>query len=175
VFPFVRNERILGAVEPLLRTRDEVGAGIRVGWELLHLLQLSVRSLEDTATRVVAGQIAGLIALWTQLSTFEEALPHAFAWAGWGLITIAIWILALRVTPRRLSRFWRHLDDRSATRSDEPLEETEEATLIQELTLALREQRDHLQTGIRFSVALGMVGLALAVIGYIVDKGFYAP
>jgi len=45
-------------MEPLLRTRDEVSAGIRVGWELLHLLQLSVRSLEDTATRVVAAKNA---------------------------------------------------------------------------------------------------------------------
>src|SRR5215204_5217780 len=58
------------AIEPLLRTRDDVGAGMRVGWELLHLLQLSVRSLEDTATRVVAAQVAGLVALWTQLYTF---------------------------------------------------------------------------------------------------------
>lgn len=162
-------------MEPLLRTRDEVGAGIRVGWELLHLLQLSVRSLEDTATRVVAGQIAGLIALWTQLYTFEEALPHAFAWAGWALITIAIWVLALRVTPRRLSRFWRHLDDWTATRCDQPLEETEEATIVQDLTVSLRAQRDHLQTGIRFSVALGIIGFGLAVVGYVVDKAFYAP
>lgn len=41
--------------------------GIRVGLELLHLLRPSVRRLEDTATRVAAAQIAGVVALWTQV------------------------------------------------------------------------------------------------------------
>jgi hypothetical protein len=161
-------------VEPLLRTRDEVAAGIRVGWELLHLLQLSVRSLEDTATRVVAGQIAGLIALWTQLYTFEEAVPKSLVWAAWAVLILSIGVLGLRITPRRLATFWRRLDQGWGARCDEPLDEAEEAAIVDELTAALRAQRDRLQRAVKVSVSLGLVGLALAAIAYIVDKAFYA-
>jgi hypothetical protein len=164
----------LTAVEPLLRTRDDISAGIRVGWELLHLLQLSVRSLEDTATRVVAAQIAGLIALWTQLYTFEEAIPRSLVWAAWGVLILSIGLLGMRITPRRLAVFWRRLDQGWGARCDEPLDEPEEAAIVDELTAALRTQRDRLQRGVRASTVLGLAGLALAALAYIVDKAFYA-
>ena len=45
----------------------------------LLLVELSVRSIEDTATRVVAAQVAGLIALWTQLGNFEDGPPEVLA------------------------------------------------------------------------------------------------
>ncbi len=162
-------------MEPLLRTRDEVAAGIRVGWELLHLLQLSVRSLEDTATRVVAAQIAGVIALWTQLYTFEEAAPATLAWAAWGVVLLSIALLGLRIPPRRLSAFWRGLDASSDSRLNEPLDEEQEAGIVAELSTALRAQRDVLQHAVRTSVALGIAGLVLTALAYVVDKGFYAP
>jgi hypothetical protein len=162
-------------VEPVLRTRDDVSAGIRVGWELLHLLQLSVRSLEDTATRVVAAQVAGLIALWTQLFTFEEAVPQSLVWAAWAVLIVSICLLGFRISPRRLSSFWRRLDRGWGTRDpDDPLDEADEAAIVEELTAALRAQRDRLQRAIRLSIALGLAGLALAAIAYVVDKAFYA-
>jgi len=161
-------------MEPLLRTRDEVSAGIRVGWELLHLLQLSVRSLEDTATRVVAAQIAGLIALWTQLYTFEEAVPRSLVWASWVIMILSICLLGVRITPRRLSFFWRRLDQGWGERCDEPLDEPGEADIVEELTVALRAQRDQLQRAVQASVSLGLVGLTLAGAAYVVDKVFYA-
>jgi hypothetical protein len=49
-----------------------------------------VSSLEDGATRVAAAQVAGLIALWTQLYTFEDGPPEVLAWAAW--------VIALGVT-----------------------------------------------------------------------------
>jgi hypothetical protein len=160
------------AIEPVLRTRDDVGAGLRVAWELLHLLQLSVRSLEDTATRVVAGQIAGLIALWTQLHTFEETLPKAFAWAAWGLLLASITVLGIRITPRRLSRFWQQLDLGREVCA-EPLDENDEVKIVDDLGDALREQRDRLRRAIQLSVALGLAGLGAAALGFVVDKSFF--
>lgn len=162
-------------MEPLLRTRDEVAAGIRVGWELLHLLQLSVRSLEDTATRVVAAQLAGVIALWTQLYTFEETAPETLAWTAWGVVIVSIALLGMRITPRRLSAFWQRLDASSGSRCDEPLDEEQEAGIVEELSTALRAQRDRLQRAVRTSVGLGIAGLVLTALAYVVDKGFYAP
>ena len=53
----------------------------RVGWHLLHFMRDSLTSLEEQATRVVAAQIAGLIAIWTQLGSFESGLPSALIWA----------------------------------------------------------------------------------------------
>jgi hypothetical protein len=161
-------------MEPLLRTRDEVSSGIRVGWELLHLLQLSVRSLEDTATRVVAAQIAGLIALWTQLYTFEEAVPRSLVWAAWVVLILSIVLLGMRISPRRLAFFWRRLDQGWGERCDDPLDEPGEAAIVDELTGALRTQRDRLQKAVQGSVGLGLVGLALASLAYVVDKAFYA-
>ena len=162
-------------MEPLLRTRDDVAAGIRVGWELLHLLQLSVRSLEDTATRVVAAQIAGVIALWTQLYTFEERVPAALAWSAWGILLVSICLLGFRITPRRLAEFWGRLDTRTSSPCDDPLEEADEVEIVAELTTALRAQRDRIQWAVRSSVALGIVGIALAALAYVVDKGLYSP
>lgn len=160
-------------MEPLLRTRDDVAAGIRVGWELLHLLQLSVRSMEDTATRVVAAQIAGVIALWTQLSTFEEQVPAALAWSAWVVLLVSICLLGARITPRRLADFWERLDTRASPPFDEPLDEADEAQIVQELTDALRVHRDRIQFAVRSSVLLGIAGLGLAALAYVVDKGLY--
>jgi hypothetical protein len=140
----------------------------------LHLLQLSVRSLEDTATRVVAGQVAGVIALWTQLYTFEEAVPKALAFLAWGLLLASIAVLAIRITPRRLSIFWERLD-RGGELSTRALEESDEAQIIEELSDALRSQRERLRRAVRTSVLLGIAGLALAAVAYMVDKAVYGP
>jgi hypothetical protein len=162
-------------VELLLRTRDDVAAGIRVGWELLHLLQLSVRSVEDTATRVVAAQIAGVIALWTQLYTFEEQVPAALAWAAWTVLLVSICLLGVRIAPRRLADFWERLDTRASTPFDDPLDEADEMQIVTELTAALRAQRDRIQFAVRSSILLGIAGIGLTALAYLVDKGLYGP
>jgi hypothetical protein len=90
-----------------------------------------------------------------------------------GRLLVSIGILAVRITPRRLSDFRRHLDARSAIAA-EAFEEGEEEKIIDELSHALRSQRDGLQRAVRTSVLLGIAGLGLAV-AYVVDKGFYGP
>ena len=77
-----------------------------VAWELLEFGRESVASLEDGATRIAAAQVAGLIALWTQLGTFEDGPPEVLAWLAWGLLVVSVSLLAPTVTPRRLARFW---------------------------------------------------------------------
>ena len=54
---------LAGREEALIETN-------RVGWHRLHFMRDSLTSLEEQATRVVAAQIAGLIAIWTQLGSF---------------------------------------------------------------------------------------------------------
>jgi hypothetical protein len=68
--------------------------------------------------RVVAAQITGLIALWTQLYTFEGRVSAALAWIAWGVLLLSIGLLGYRITPRRLSEFWQRLDTRSSSPCD---------------------------------------------------------
>jgi hypothetical protein len=82
--------------------------------------------------------------------------------------------LAARITPRRLSAFWRQLDS-SGEIWRGSLDESGEAEIIEELSAALRSQRERLQRAVRTSVALGIVGLVLAALAYVVDKALYAP
>ena len=46
---------------------------------------------------------------------------------------------------------------------------------MEELSAALRSQRDRLERAIRTSVALGIAGLGVVALAYVVDKGLYAP
>jgi len=157
------------------RTGGDESVPTRIGWELLHLLQLSVRSLEDGATRILAAQVAGLIALWTQLYTFEEALPKGLAWLAWVMLIAAICYTGTLVTPRRLARFWERVDrgcTELAKTADEPAEELE---LIDGLATSLRTHRDRLSRALVRSVVLGGAAISLAALAYVVDKAFYPP
>ena len=148
---------------------------VRAGWELLHLLQLGVSSLEDTATRVVAAQIAGVIGLWTQLGTFESGPPEILAWSAWGILLVSIVLLATLVSPRRLAEFWTRLVTSDVLVRDEPLALSDEAELIDRLSSALCRQRDRLERRLRISVALGVAGLTVAALAYVVEKALFAP
>jgi hypothetical protein len=99
-----------------------------------------------------------VIALWTQLGTFEEGVPKAFAWLAWAALLVSIGILAVRITPRRLSDFWRHLDLSTAA-ATQALDEGEEEKIIDELSNAFRSQRDGLQRAVRTSVLIGLTAL----------------
>jgi hypothetical protein len=157
------------------RTRGETSSTVRIAWEILHLLQLSVRSIEDTATRVVAAQIAGLIALWTQLGTFENGPPEVLAWTAWTILLGSIAALGLVVTPRRVTRFWNRLSTSSLLVTKKALDEEDELEMVDDLCDALRAQRESLHRMLRVSIVLGLVALGVAGLAYVVEKGFYAP
>jgi len=78
---------------------------VETAWHVLRFVQESVARLEDGATRVAAAQVAGFVALWTQLTTFERGPPRVLAWIAWAILLGALGSLAPVVTPRRLARF----------------------------------------------------------------------
>jgi hypothetical protein len=158
-----------------LRSPAGAPAPVRIAWEILHLLQLSVRSIEDTATRVVAAQVAGLIALWTQLANFENGPPEVLAWTAWAILVGSILALGVVVTPRRVTRFWNRLATSSLMVTKKALDETDELEMIADLSDALRAQRESLYRMLRLSIAFGLVALGVAGLAYVVEKGFYAP
>src|SRR5947208_342821 len=129
----------------------------RIGWHLLHFMRDSLTSLEEQATRVVAGQIAGLIALWTQLHTFEHGLPRSLAWAAWAFIIGAIARVAPLVTPRRLARFWAGLPVKGALQSGDFIDCESEARVIVHLTEVAETQMTRIRRGLDQSIALACV------------------
>jgi hypothetical protein len=142
----------------------------RVGWHLLQFMRDSLTSLEEQATRIAAGQIAGLIALWTQLHTFEAGPPRSLAWAAWAVLLFAIVRLAPLVTPRRLARFWKGLPVKGALTSGDCIDCDAEARLIVELTEATERQMSRIRSGLNASIALGCLALGLAALGYVIEK-----
>jgi hypothetical protein len=158
-----------------LRTRADTSSTVRIAWEILHLLQLSVRSIEDTAIRVVAAQVAGLIALWTQLGDFENGPPEVMAWTAWAILLGSITALGFVVTPRRVTRFWNRLATSSLLVTKSALDEEDELEMIDDLCDALRAQRESLHRMLRASITLGLVALGVAGLAYVIEKGFYAP
>jgi hypothetical protein len=156
------------------RTSPDLAPAVRVAWEMLHLVELSVRSIEDTATRVVAAQVAGLIALWTQLGNFENGPPEVLAWAAWAILLGSIVGLGIVVTPRRVNRFWTALSNSAAT-SESQLDEAGELELIGSLANLLREQRASIHGLLQLSIGLGLAALVVAGLAYVAEKAFYAP
>jgi hypothetical protein len=156
------------------RLSQDLAPAVRVAWQTLHLVELSVRATEETATRVVAAQVAGLIALWTQLAQFEDGPPEVLAWAAWGILLVSIVGLGVVITPRRVNRFWTALSD-SAPTSNSQLDEAGELELIGNLAGLLRQQRTRIQWLLQLSIALGVSALVVAGLAYIVEKAFYGP
>ena len=106
----------------------------RVGWHLLHFLRDSLTSLEEQATRVLAAEVAGLIAVWSQLHTFERGLPRSLVWAAWGFTLAAPIRLGPLVTPKRLGRFWAGLPVKDTLQRGDHIDGKAEARLIMDLS-----------------------------------------
>lgn len=147
----------------------------RVGWQLVHLLQATIRSLEETSSRVLAAQVAGLIALWTQLYTFESGPPEVLAWIAWAVLLVSITALGALIRPRRVVRFWdRALPDDLFTPGSLAAP-VDAGRIIAAVAAIMRDQREQLDRGLRISVPLGVFAAALAAFAYVVDKAFYPP
>ena len=142
----------------------------RVGWHLLHFTRDSLTSLEEQATRVLAAQIAGLIAIWSQLHTFDRGLARSLAWAGWVFALAAPVRLAPLVTPKRLGRFWSALPVKDALLRGDHIDSESEARLIVELSETAERQMDRVRPGLAKSIALGLLALGLVALAYVVEK-----
>ena len=143
-----------------------------VAWELLEFGRESVASLEDGATRVAAAQVAGLIALWTQLGTFENGPPEVLAWLAWGLLVVSVSLLAPTVTPRRLARFWEGMLTTDILAIDSTAKEEE---LVRSLSVAMEGHMRRVRRGMAVSVVIAVLALAAVALAYVLEKAFYAP
>lgn len=146
-------------------------AAARVGWQVVHLSRASVTSLEDSAVRVVAAQTAGLIGLWTQLHTFDCGAPAILAWCGWAVLLISVSWLGVLVTPSRLADFWEGLLAGHAPRSGTTITSGLEVEIAAGLADAMHRRLLRFRRGLRVSIALGIVALALVALGYVVEQG----
>lgn len=143
-----------------------------VAWELLEFGRESVASLEDGATRVAAAQVAGLIALWTQLGTFEDGPPEVLAWLAWGLLIVSVSLLAPTVTPRRLARFWEGMLTTDILAIDSTAKEEE---IVRSLSEAMEGHMRRVRRGMAASVVIAVLALAAVALAYVLEKAFYAP
>ena len=138
-------------------------------WEFVHFLSGHLASLETRAAIIMPAQVAALIAVWTQLYTFEEDLPHALAWAAWAALILGLVEAAWLITPNRLSRsslVGYGLDARP---------EGSRAEIVEELSAIVQQRVRRLHIGLIVSVGLTVFALGLLVLAYVVDKIFYAP
>jgi hypothetical protein len=143
-----------------------------VAWELLEFGRESVASLEDGATRIAAAQVAGLIALWTQLGTFEDGPPEVLAWLAWGLLVVSVSLLAPTVTPRRLARFWEGMLTTDILAIDSTAKEEE---IVRSLSVAMERHMRRVRRGMAVSVVNAVLALAAVALAYVLEKAFYAP
>jgi hypothetical protein len=143
-----------------------------VAWELLEFGRESVASLEDGATRIAAAQVAGLIALWTQLGTFENGPPEVLAWLAWGLLVVSVSLLAPTVTPRRLARFWEGMLTTDILAIDSTAKEEE---IVRSLSVAMEGHMRRVRRGMAASGVIAVLALAAVVLAYVLEKAFYAP
>jgi hypothetical protein len=146
-----------------------------VGWELVRLLQESLVTLEATASRVLAAEVAGTIALWTQLYTFEDGPPEVMAWVALIIFIGSISFLGIFLRPRRVVRFWDRAIPDELFLVKRPVGLEEESDVIAHISSSMRQQRDLLESGIRVSVPLALIGLLLVLVAYGVDKRWYPP
>ncbi len=139
----------------------------RVGWQIVELARASATSLEERATRVVPAVTAGLIGLWTQLHSFDNAAASALAWTAWLVLLVAVGWLARLLTLRRLTRFWQNLLREARSFSGD---EEAEAALVNRLAVAIEEQIDTLRLGLQVTIWLAAVALGLAGLAYVVER-----
>src|SRR5262245_8607825 len=152
-------------------THADLGQTMSVAWQLIASLRSTLRSLEERATRIIPAEIAGLVALWTQLYAFDPGVPKAMAWAAWGTLLLALLLLAKLVVPSRRARFWDTLVPPEVVLSDpRALSPEAAATIANEVSRSLHVQIDRLRRGFRTTAALSTLALTLTAVAYIIDK-----
>src|SRR5262245_4588505 len=79
-----RRAQVEAELAPAAASTDaDLTPTMRVAWELVAALRGSLLSLEERATRIVPAEVAGLIAIWTQLGNFDSRPAAVAAWIGW--------------------------------------------------------------------------------------------
>lgn len=138
----------------------------RESWDFAHLLSAHLASLETRAAILIPAQVAALIALWTQLYTFEETILRTFVWIAWAALILALVGAAWLITPGRLQRtsiVAYGVPARPGADSEE---------MVRELCASVQERVRLLHVGLRVSIGLTILSLGLIVLAYVLDKAF---
>lgn len=124
--------------------------------------------METRAAIVVPTQLAGAIALWTTLYTFEETIPHTLAWVAWALLIVGLIVAAWITTPGRIRR------DSVVGYGLKRRPMTDREPLVRELCGILHTRVRVLHLGMRICFGISIVALALVVLAFALDKAFYS-
>ena len=138
----------------------------REAWEFVHFLSAHLASLETRAAILIPAQVAAVIALWTQFYTFEETLLHVLVWIAWAALILALVEAAWLVTPGRMHKtsiVGYGLQARAGVDREE---------VVREVCSIVQQRVRVLHTGLRISVGLTLVSLALVILAYALDKVF---
>jgi hypothetical protein len=170
-------ERRIGTLTPELERspaesdEPDMDVTMRAAWELIKSLRAGLLSLEERATRLVPALVAGVVALWTQLGSFDTGAAEIVAWLAWALLIVALLSLGILVMPKRLAHFWDGLvPPEIVLARPRPLRRHDEAAIASRLSAELHAQTDRLRRGFRLTVALSSCGLVLAALAYVIEK-----
>jgi hypothetical protein len=147
---------------------DAIEHSLEEGWDFIHFLGSHVESMETRAAIIVPTQLAGAIALWTQLYTFEETIPHALAWAAWSLLIVGLIVAAWITTPGRIRK------DSVVGHGLNCRPTTSREALVNEICEILHARVRILHLGMRISVGISILALTLVVLAYALDKTYYS-
>jgi hypothetical protein len=137
-------------------------------WEYVHFLGAHAASLETRAAIVIPVQVAGLIALWTQFFTFEEALPHTIAWCAWAALAVGVIVSGWLVMPSRLSH------DSVVTCGSAGLAGgVSREAAVREICGLVQKRIRRLHAGLHFSIGVSIFAFVLIILAYALDKAFY--
>ena len=131
---------------------------IVAAWNLLNQARASFTSLETRAAIIAPSVVGGLIAVWTQLDTFDSGLTRSLVWASWGVLVGALALLATLIAPQRA------LHSSIAPAYDDEL------VYVTGMLRSLQSHTRRLHVALELSVGLSMLGLALIVVAYVVEK-----
>lgn len=137
-------------------------------WDFVHFLGSHIESMETRAAIIVPAQLAGAIALWTQLYTFEETIPRTLAWIAWAALIVGLSVAAWITTPGRIRR------DSVIGQGLRAHPSTNREALVGEICGILHARLRVLNVGMRLSIGISMLALALVVLAYALDKIFYS-
>jgi hypothetical protein len=144
-------------------------SSVRVAWQLIGLQQSGISTLETRVSVIAAGELGGLVALWTQLSSFHGG-ARALGWIAWAVLVLSIVLLAEMLAPRGLGRFATPVLPEDVLDPANPLDAAGERRLVAVIGASLAEHTIRVGRRLQVSVLLSIVALAFTTIAYVVEK-----
>jgi hypothetical protein len=148
----------------------DVDRSLLCAWNLTGLLQSGLVMLEGRAGIVMAGELGGLVALWTTLEDFEHGAPRTLVWVAWSGLLISSGLVAEALVPRRLDRFAAAVLPDEALAARGTLDLQEESRILTTVGASLAAHTIRLGRRLQVSVSLSLLALGLTAIAYVIEK-----